>query len=100
MLTASRNVHEIPTDRAMEFLRNETGGLIFSAYFRKADGTMRTMVCRRGVKARLRGGELPYDPRPRLLLPVFDLQADDYRMVNLDTLVSFNFHGETFIVTS
>lgn len=100
MLTASRNVHEISASRAGEFLRDETGGLIFSAYFRKADGTMRTMVCRRGVKSRLRGGELPYNPKPRLLLPVFDVQADDYRMVNLNTLVSFNFHGETFIVTS
>lgn len=102
-----RNVHTIPTRRAMEFLWNETAGRIFSAYFRKKDGTMRTMVCRRGVAAHRRGGELPYDPKPKMLLPVFDMQAAQrgpttagkaYRMVNLGSLVSFNIGGETFIV--
>jgi len=60
---------------------------------------MREMNCRVGVKAQLRGGELPYPPIAHGLLPVFDLQAKGYRMVNLTDLVSFNIHGETFIVT-
>jgi hypothetical protein len=65
---------------------------------------MREMVCRRGVKAHLRGGKLPYDPKPKLLLTVFDMQKEDYRMVNLRTLVSFNIAtdpkvgSETFIL--
>ena len=59
---------------------------------------MREMVCRRGVKAHLTGGSLRYDPKPKLLLPVFDMWVDDYRMVNLRTLVSFNIGGETFIL--
>lgn len=82
----------------MEFLWNETEGRFFSAYFKKKDGTMRKMICRRGVKAHLSGGDLPYDPKPKRLLPVFDTEAAAYRMVNLDTLVSFNVGGETFIV--
>ncbi|MHC4278222.1 MAG: SH3 beta-barrel fold-containing protein [Planctomycetota bacterium] len=97
-LTQTRPVHQIPFRRALEFLYNETQGRIFSVYFRKTDGTMREMVCRRGVKAHLRGGNLPYDPKPKLLLPVFDMWTDDYRMVNLRTLVSFNIGGETFII--
>lgn len=59
---------------------------------------MRSMVCRRGVKRHLRGGDLPYDAKSRHLLPVFDMSAEGYRMVNLDTLVSFNIGGETFIL--
>lgn len=59
---------------------------------------MRNMNCRLGVKKHLRGGELPYDPISRLLVPVFDLQRKDYRMVNIASLVSFNVSGETFIV--
>lgn len=90
---------EIPFRRTMEYLWNETGGLIFSATFRKKNGEMRTMVCRRYVKAHLRGGELPYEPKPRLLLPVFDMHIQDYRMVNLNTLVGFNAIGERFLVT-
>ena len=101
-----RNVHTIDSRRAMEFLWNETQGRIFSAYFRKVDGTMRTMVCRRGVRQHLRGGDLPYDPKPKMLLPVFDMhraqrteeRAEAYRMVSLGSLVSFNIGGETFIV--
>ena len=92
-------VHEIDRQRAADFLWNETGGRIFSAYFRKADGDMRTMVCRRGVKSQLRGGQLPYDAKKLHLLPVFEMSPGQYRMVNLGTLVSFSVGGETFIVT-
>jgi hypothetical protein len=84
--------------RAQRFLEDETGGRIFSVWFQKKDGTMREMVCRRGVKKYLRGGELPYDPKSRLLLPVFEVSSREYRMVNIASLVSFKVSGETFIV--
>ena len=99
MKLCNRKVTPISRARASDYLRNETGGLIFSVFFKKrTDGKMREMICRRGVKALLRGGSLPYSPTSRDLLPVFDLQVKDYRMVNLTDLVSFNIHGETFIV--
>ncbi len=88
----------ITRKRATEFLENETGGRIFSVYFQKKDQTMREMTCRRGVKKHLRGGELPYDPKSRQLLPVFDLTLRQYRSVNIASLVSFKVSGETFIV--
>ena len=83
----------------MEFLWSETQGRFFSAHFQKRDGTMRQMVCRRGVKRHLAGGELPYDPRPRQKIPVWDTGAKDYRMVSVDSLVSFRIGDETFVVT-
>ena len=104
MLTETRPVHQISPSRASEFLWDETEGRIFSCYFRKKDGTMREMTCRRNVTKYLRGGDLPYSPKAKLLLPVFDLEAKDYRMVNLKTLVSFNIGtdwrvgSETFIL--
>lgn len=98
MLVTSRDVYDISARRAADFLWNETQGRIFSVYFRKKDGTMREMVCRKGVHRHLTGGTLRYDPKPKLLLPVFDMVVRDYRMVNLATLVSFNIGGETFIV--
>lgn len=88
----------IARKRAQSFLENETQGRIFSVFFQKIDGSMREMVCRRGVRKHLRGGDLPYDPGLRLLLPVFDLKARDYRMVNMGSLVSFKVSGETFLV--
>ena len=98
MLLASRKVNQIGWRRANEFLQNETEGRIFTAHFHKRDGSMRLMHCRRGVKAHLSGGELPYDPKAKLLLPVFDMQLGEYRMVNLSKLVSFSIGGETFIL--
>lgn len=92
------SVQIIKRERATRFLERETGGRIFAVYFQKGDGTMREMVCRRGVRKHLRGGELPYDPKLRLLLPVFDVQKREYRMVNIASLVSFKVSGETFIV--
>jgi len=98
-LTKTRQVHTIGWRRAIDFLTNETQGRIFSVYFRKkTNGEMREMNCRRGVKAHLSGGDLPYDPKTKLVLPVFDLQKKEYRMVNLRGLVSFNIGGETFLI--
>jgi hypothetical protein len=99
ILNTGRNVHSIKRNRAIDFLRNETQGRIFSVYFqKKTTGEMREMTCRRGVKAHLSGGDLPYDPAPLKLLPVFDVQLRNYRMVNLAGLVSFNIGGETFVI--
>jgi len=92
------NISIIKRNRAMRFLESETQGRIFSVYFQKSDGSMRKMVCRRGVRKHLRGGDLPYDPGSRLLIPVFELQIREYRMVNVASLVSFKVSGETFLV--
>jgi len=99
-----QKVNRISRRRAFDYLYGETDGLIFSVYFEKKDGTMREMVCRRYVKKFLAGGELSYDPRSRLHVPVVDMalcQGDEgkpHRMVNVQTLVSFNVLGETFLV--
>jgi hypothetical protein len=69
--TKFRPVHRIDRSRALDFLSDETDGLIWSAYFRKTDGSMREMVCRRGVAKALAGGGLRYDARSKGLVPVF-----------------------------
>lgn len=100
MQTIPQNtVQAITRERAIDWFWNETQGRIVSVTFQKTDGSMRDMTCRRGVRKHLRGGSLPYDPKGRNLLPVFDMIAKQYRMVNLGTLVSFCVGGETFIIT-
>lgn len=56
-------------------------GTIFSVVFQKSDGTLRRMVCRTGVTARLKGGKSTYDSNPDNV-GVFDTEADDYRCFN------------------
>lgn len=96
--TKTRPVYKISRERASEFIADETSGLFFCAYFVKKDGTMRRMICRRGVRAYLRGGSQPYDPSSRGLVTVWDVEKRSYRMINLRTLVSFNIHGATYVV--
>jgi len=93
-----RKVFSISRARTRSFLKNETEGRIFSVYFQKVNGDMRQMVCRRGVTRHLRGGGLPYDPNKYGYLPVFDMEARDYRMVNLNSITSFRIGGEMFLV--
>lgn len=91
-------MHAISRQRADTFLRNEIGDRFFAVAFQKRDGTVRYMVCRKGVRKYLRGGELPYDPESRLLLSVFDVSKQEYRMVNIASLISFKVGGETYLV--
>jgi hypothetical protein len=74
-------------------LRELVGNKIFAVEFTKKDGSLRKMVCRLGVKKHLRGGELSYNPEDFNYLVVFDLQSEEYRTINVNTLKSFTFEG-------
>jgi hypothetical protein len=56
------------------------------------------MNARFGVKKYLKGGELPYDPIAKGLLPVFDVQKGEYRMINTSTLLGANIGNQQYIV--
>lgn len=75
-------------------------GKIFSVEFIKANGERRKMVCRTGVKKHLKGGELPYDPVVKGLLPVFDLHKNAYRMIPLDRVLNIKLSGDEYEVKS
>lgn len=69
-----------------KYLIRSTRGKFFTVTFIKKDGSERVMNARLGVKAYLKGGELPYHPDDYNLIPVFDVQIKQYRMISVDTL--------------
>ena len=69
-------------------LIKDTKGKFFTVTFIKKDGTTRLMNARLGVKAYLRGGELPYNPEDKGLIPVYDVKTKDYRMINVNTITN------------
>ncbi len=81
----NENSIEINKDQAIQILL-DTKGKIFTVIFNKKDGTERVMNARLGVKKYLKGGALPFDPVEKGLLPVYDLQKNDYRLVNKNTI--------------
>ena len=82
-----REVKRINALEAYQKIRN-SGGRLFIARFTKKDGGTRRMFCRRGVQAGTNGKGLAYKPEAKLLVNVYDIFAEDYRMVNLCTLAS------------
>lgn len=80
----------------IQALKEMVGSKIFSVVFEKKDGTLREMVCRLGVRKHLKGGELKYSPEDFNYLVVFDMAAQDYRTINVNTLRKFKFDGMTY----
>lgn len=102
-MTTTQATDIIPSEsisraRAIEYLNNETDGLIFSCFFQKKDGTFRKMVCRRGVRKGVRGVGMNYDPASKGLICVYDMENKGFRMVNAKTLVQFIIHGRLFLI--
>jgi hypothetical protein len=67
----------------------KTKGKIFSVTFVKKDGTIRKMTARLGVKKDLKGVGLSFDPTAKQLVVVFDMHKRAYRMINLQTIITF-----------
>jgi hypothetical protein len=67
----------------------KTNGRIFSVTFVKKDGTIRKMTARLGVKKDLKGVGLSFDPTAKQLVVVFDMHKRAYRMINLQTIITF-----------
>lgn len=80
----------------IEQLKDLLGGKIFSVVFQKKDGTLREMVCRLGVTKHLKGGVKKYDSDALNYLTVFDMQKQDYRTINVNTLKSITFEGVSY----
>jgi hypothetical protein len=76
----------------------DTKGKFFTVTFIKKDGTTRVMNARLGVKAYLKGGELPYDPEEKGLIPVYDVKTKDYRMVNINTITKLKIGNNEYEV--
>ena len=95
--TPSTPPGEISKEEAKNLIK-ATNGKFFTVTFTKKDGTTRVMNARLGVKAYLKGGELPYDPDAKGLIPVYDVKTRDYRMVNLNTITNLKIGNNQYQV--
>jgi hypothetical protein len=86
------------TKQQAEDMIKASKGKIFTVTFIKKDGSTRVMNARLGVKAYLKGGELPYDPEAKGLIPVFDIPKREYRMVNVNTITKLKIGNNEYEV--
>lgn len=85
------------TEEAIRAAIKNSKGRIFSVEFVKKDNTLRKMKCRIGVTKYLKGGELPYDPVEKGLVPVYDMEKQDYRVINIRTIKSISLEVDSEI---
>ena len=89
---------EVKTITPYEVINIVNDGKIFGATFVKKDGTIRVMNCRRGVSKGVTGEGLKFNPADKQLLGVFDMQKDQHRFINLETLSQIRHGGEVYEV--
>jgi hypothetical protein len=87
----------ITTEQAKQLIK-DTKGKFFTVTFIKKDGTERVMNARLGVKVYLKGGELPYNPDEKGLIPVYDVKTGGYRMVNVSTIKKLKIGNSDYTV--
>ena len=75
----------------------QTQGKIFAVQFIKKDGTIRMMLARLGVQKNLKGGSNGASEKNNLVT-VWDMVANGYRMINLETLISLKASGRQYEV--
>ena len=84
----------IDEQRAADLI-NGTNGRIFRADFiKRTTGELRHMIARTGVTVGVTGKGMNYNPDTKGLRPVFDMQAVDWRMIDLREMRYFQC-GET-----
>ena len=83
---------------AAQKIRDTKGRMFTVTFIKKSNGEKRVMNARLGVKAYLRGGVLPYDPNTKGLIPVYDIQAKDYKMINIPGIVNLKTGGVEYNV--
>jgi hypothetical protein len=85
------------TELLRTIIKELGGNRIFGCTFvKRSNGEVRDMTCRLGVSKGLVGGELPFCPVEKGLLPVFDMTKQDYRMINLETLTEIRANGQVY----
>ena len=70
---------------------------IFSVEFIKKDGSVRTMTARLHVKKGVKGTGMAYNPIEKGLLPVWDMQKNGFRTINIKTVTKLQIKGEELI---
>ena len=75
-----------------------TNGKFFSAVFTKKNGEKRSMNCRTGVKKGVKGIGLRYNPDERNNVVVRDMQKNEFRTINVDTLEYLKIKGVKYQV--
>ena len=77
-----------------------TNGKIFSSTFIKKDGSHRLLTGRLKVTQYLKENAKPrpYEPNKYNLICVYDMKAEGYRMININTLTKLSINASKYLI--
>jgi len=80
-------------------LINNSKGRIFSATYIKKDLTERIINARIGKRYKSKTGKkAPYDPEKYNLKKVYDMKAKNFRIINLNTLITLSINKNKYVI--
>jgi len=88
----------VTSEQAAALIRGTKGKIFTCIFIKRSDGQRRTLNGRLAVKAYLHGGVLPYNPNEKNLIPVFDIQKREYRMIPIDGIEELKINNYVFKV--
>mgnify|MGYP003679767815 FL=1 len=90
------DTNTITTLQAKQLI-NENLNTIFSVEFtKKSTGENRLMVARLGVRKNVKNIGLKFNPDDFNLITAFDMQKDNFRMINCNSLISLKIRGTKY----
>ena len=75
-----------------------SGGKIFTARNIKKDGTSRALNGRINVHKGVKGVGMKYNPEDYNLITIFDMQKNEFRTLNFETLYGLTINHESYEV--
>lgn len=91
--------NKIITNNDVRNVIQKSNGQIFTVAFRKrSNGEIRIMNARLGVQKDLTGKGMSYNPKSHGLMTVFDMQKQEYRMVDTEAVIWAKVNGTTYTV--
>lgn len=96
VFVSSTAQHRISLPAALEFIENSDGKIFGIKFVKRTTGELRQMVARTGVKSKL--AENPTKPgidfKKNNLIPVYDMQKEEYRSISKEGIVEIMIKGE------
>lgn len=88
----------INKEQAKELI-NQSKGRIFSATYIKKDMSKRIINARLGKHYKSKTGKsAPYNPDKYNLKKVYDMKIKDFRIINLNTLITLSINNNKYII--
>ena len=80
----------------VDILRNTEGKIFRVSFIKRTTGELRHLNGRLGVQKGVKGVGMKYNPTERELLPVYDIQKKEFRMINLSGIKEVEFQGRVY----